>query len=129
MLSGSFFLFSTFFLVTLPIFSSLSTWPPLHLLLVGYYFIACYCFVVNLLAHLCHLLLLVHSLLLIAHSFLSLVVICSLTFATHCCYCFDVYYYYFATRFRHLLLFCCLLSPIVVPIVIDPFKKTLIFWL
>jgi hypothetical protein len=27
------------------------------------------------------------------------------------------------------LFFCCLLSPFVPPIVIDPFKKILIFWL
>ncbi len=110
------------------LFSSLSTCPPsplaCWLLLITRYF-----FVVNLLAHFCHLLLLVHSLLLIAHSFLLLAIICSLAFTTCCCYCFDVCYYYFAIWFHHLLLFCCLLSPLVVPIVIDPFKKILIFWL
>lgn len=102
--------------------------PLLHLLLVGCCFIARYCFVAYLLAHFSHLLLsIARSFLLLAHLVLSLAAICSLAFTT--CYCFDVCYCYLATWFCHLLLFCCLLSPLVTPIVIDPFKNILIFWL
>jgi hypothetical protein len=81
-----------------------------------------------LLAHFCHLLLLIaRSFLLLVHLVLSLATICSLAFTT--CYCFDVCYCYLATWFCHLLLFCCLLLPLVTPIVIDAFKIILIFWL